>query len=112
MRLSLTISVRSTTDANGEIRLHEQGQRLYPGEFTIEEVAPAPGFQLKEPTKQTVILHGGESKTVQFENVPLNAIIVEKYDSVTGEALAGATFQLRFLGWHLAAPAGPSSARK
>ena len=87
-----------TTDANGEIRLHEQGQRLYPGEFTIEEVAPAPGFQLKEPTKQTVILHGGESKTVQFENVPLNAIIVEKYDSVTGEALGGATFQLRFLG--------------
>ena len=87
-----------TTDANGEIRLHEQGQRLYPGEFTIEEVAPAPGFQLREPTKQTVILHGGESKTVQFENVPLNAIIVEKYDSVTGEALAGATFQLRFLG--------------
>ena len=86
------------TDASGEIKLHEQGQRLYPGEFTIEEVAPAPGFQLREPTKQTVILHGGESKTVQFENVPLNAIIVEKYDSVTGEALAGATFQLRFLG--------------
>jgi len=87
-----------TTDAIGEIKLHAQGQRLYPGEFTIEEVAPAPGFQLREPTKQTVILHGGESKTVQFENVPLNAIIVEKYDSVTGEALAGATFQLRFLG--------------
>lgn len=86
------------TDANGEIKLHEQGQRLYPGEFTIEEVEPAPGFQLKEPTRQTVILHGGESRTVTFENVPLNAIIVEKYDSVTGEALAGVTFQLRFLG--------------
>ena len=86
------------TDANGEIKLHAQGQRLYPGEFTIEEVEPAPGFQMKEPTRQTVILHGGESKTVRFENTPLNAIIVEKYDSVTGEALAGATFQLRFLG--------------
>ena len=86
------------TDANGEIKLHEQGRRLYPGEFTIEEVEPAPGFQMKEPTRQTVILHGGESKTVRFENTPLNAIIVEKYDSVTGEALAGATFQLRFLG--------------
>ena len=86
------------TDANGEIKLHEQGQRLYPGEFTIVEVEPAPGFQMKEPTRQTVILHGGESKTVRFENTPLNAIIVEKYDSVTGEALAGATFQLRFLG--------------
>ena len=87
-----------TTDANGEIRLHEQGQQLYPGEFTIEEVAPAHGFQLKEPTKQTVILHGGETKTVRFENTPLNAIIVEKYDSVTGEALPGCTFQLRLLG--------------
>ena len=86
------------TDANGEIRLHEQGQRIYPGEFTITEVEPAPGFQLKAPTRQTVILHGGESKTVRFENTPLNAIIVEKYDSVTGEALSGCTFQLRFLG--------------
>ena len=86
------------TDANGEIRLHEQGQRLYPGEFTIEEVAPAPGFQMKEPTVQKVVIHGGETKTVQFENVPLNAIIVEKYDSVTGVALPGCTFQLRYLG--------------
>mgnify|MGYP005776434357 FL=1 len=87
-----------TTDASGEIRLHEQGQRLYPGEFTITEIEPAPGFQMKEPTVQKVIVHGGETKTVQFENVPLNAIVVEKYDSVTGEALAGATFQLRYLG--------------
>ena len=35
------------TDANGEIKLHEQGQRLYPGEFTIEEVEPAPGERAK-----------------------------------------------------------------
>ena len=86
------------TDANGEIKLHEQGKKLYPGEYTITEVAPAPGFQMKEPTTQTVILHGNESKTVTFQNEPLNAIIVEKYDSVTGEALPGCTFQLRFLG--------------
>lgn len=86
------------TDENGEIKLHEQGKRLYPGEYTITEVEPAPGFQMKEPTTQKVILHGGESKTVTFQNVPLNAIIVEKYDSVTGEALPGCTFQLRYLG--------------
>ncbi len=30
--------------------------------------------------------------------MPLNAIIVEKYDSVTGEALPGCTFQLKYLG--------------
>lgn len=86
------------TDSNGEIKLHEQGKRLYPGEYTVTEVEPAPGFQMKEPTTQKVILHGGESKTVTFQNVPLNAIIVEKYDSVTGEALPGCTFQLRYLG--------------
>ncbi len=53
---------------------------------------------MKEPTTQKIILHGSESKTVTFENVPLNAIIVEKYDSVTHEALPGCTFQLRYLG--------------
>ena len=86
------------TDAKGEIRLHEQGKRLYPGEYTVTEVEPAPGFQMKEPSTQKIILHGSERKTLTFQNTPLNAIIVEKYDSVTHEALPGCTFQLRFLG--------------
>lgn len=86
------------TDANGQIKVHEQGKKLYPGEYTVTEVQPAPGFQMKEPTTQRVIIHGGESKTVTFQNEPLNGIIVEKYDSVTHEALPGCTFQLRFLG--------------
>lgn len=86
------------TDAKGEIRLHEQGKRLYPGAYTVTEVEPAPGFQMKEPSSQKIILHGSESKTLTFQNTPLNAIVVEKYDSVTHEALPGCTFQLRFLG--------------
>lgn len=86
------------TDAKGEIRLHEQGKRLYPGAYTVTEVEPAPGFQMKEPSTQKIILHGSESKTLTFQNTPLNAIVIEKYDSVTHEALPGCTFQLRFLG--------------
>ena len=86
------------TDASGEIKLHEKGKKLYPGEYTVTEVQPAPGFQMKEPTTQKVIIRGGESKTLTFQNEPLNGIVVEKYDSVTGEALPGCTFQLRFLG--------------
>ncbi|MBD5085661.1 MAG: hypothetical protein HDT33_11615, partial [Clostridiales bacterium] len=39
----------------------------------------------------------GKTHTVTFENTPKNAIIVEKYDSVTHEALPGCTFQLRYL---------------
>ncbi len=66
------------TDANGQIKVHEQGKKMYPGEYTVTEVAPAPGFQMKEPTTQRVIIHGGESKTLTFQNEPLNGIIVEK----------------------------------
>ena len=33
----------------------------------------------------------------RFQNTPKNAIIVEKYDSVTHEALPGCTFRLRYL---------------
>ncbi|MEY8259058.1 SpaA isopeptide-forming pilin-related protein [uncultured Oscillibacter sp.] len=86
------------TDASGEIKLHEKGKKLYPGEYTVTEIEPAPGFQMKEPTTQKVIIRGGESKTLTFQNEPLNGIVVQKYDSVTGEALPGCTFQLRFLG--------------
>ena len=86
------------TDASGQIKLHEKGKKLYPGEYTVTEVEPAPGYQMKEPTTQKVILHGGESKTLTFFNEPLNAIVVEKYDSVTHEALPGCTFQLKYLG--------------
>ena len=86
------------TDSRGEIRLHEQGKKLYPGEYTVTEVEPAPGFQMKEPTSQRIIIHGGESRTLVFQNEPLNGIVVEKYDSVSHEALPGCTFQLRYLG--------------
>ena len=70
---------------------------MYPGEFTITELEPADGFQLKEPLSQTVIIHGNESKTVRFQNTPLSALVVWKYDSVTGEPVEGAIFQVRYM---------------
>ena len=85
------------TDSRGEIHLHEQGKRLYPGEFTITEVEPADGFQLKEPLTQTVIIHGNESKTVRFQNTPLSALVVWKYDSVTGAPVEGCIFQVKYM---------------
>ena len=85
------------TDSRGEIKVHELGKRLYPGEFTITERAPADGFQLKEPITQTVIIHGNESKTVRFQNTPLSALVVWKYDSVTREPVEGAIFQVKYM---------------
>ncbi|MEY8388507.1 SpaA isopeptide-forming pilin-related protein [Oscillospiraceae bacterium 38-13] len=85
------------TDARGEIRVHELGKRLYPGKFIITELEPADGFQLKEPITQTVIIQGNESKTVRFQNTPLSALIVWKYDSVTSAPVEGAIFQVRYM---------------
>ncbi len=85
------------TDSKGEIRVHELGKRLYPGEFTITELEPADGFQLKEPLTQKIMIHGNESKTVRFQNTPLSALVVWKYDSVTGEPVEGAIFQVKYM---------------
>ena len=81
------------TDASGEIVL----EHIDTGWYRIKELEPAPGFTIKQPDTQGIYLKAGETHEVQFENVPKNCIIVEKYDSVTGEALGGCTFQLRYL---------------
>ena len=82
------------TDASGQIVL----EGLRDGWYRVTELEPAPGFTIKEPATQEVYIEGGGNKSLTFENVPLNAIVVHKTDSVTGEALGGATFQLRYLG--------------
>lgn len=82
------------TDASGQIVL----EGLRDGWYRVTELEPAPGFTIKEPATQEFYIEGGGNKSLTFENVPLNAIVVHKTDSVTGEALGGATFQLRYLG--------------
>lgn len=81
------------TDENGQIEIG----KLKSGWYKITEVEPSPGFSIKEPDTQTVFIHGGESKSVTFENTPLSALVVSKYDSVTQKAIEGAVFQLKYL---------------
>ena len=69
------------TDVHGEIVL----KGLRDGWYKVTELEPAHGFTIKEPATQEVYIEGGESKSLTFENVPLNAIVVHKTDSVTGE---------------------------
>ena len=79
--------------------LHEQGKRLYPGRVHHDGGGtgsrfPDEGTHHADRSSSTA----ARARPCTFQNTPLNAIIVEKYDSVTGEALPGCTFQLRFLG--------------
>ncbi len=82
------------TNEAGEIVL----EHIDTGWYRIKELESAPGFTIKAPDTQDIYLKAGETHEVQFENVPKNAIVVEKYDSVSHEPLSGVTFQLRWLG--------------
>ena len=81
------------TDTNGIIHL----DNLDTGWYKIVEVEPAAGFTIKEPAEQVIYVEHDKLAEVTFENTPLNAILVEKYDNVTHAALPGCTFQLRYL---------------
>ncbi|MCI8539808.1 MAG: Cys-Gln thioester bond-forming surface protein [Oscillospiraceae bacterium] len=82
------------SDAKGQFRL----ELLRDGWYKVTELEPAAGYNIKEPATQEVYIKGGENKELTFENNPLSALIVWKYDSVTGEAIEGAVFQVKYLG--------------
>ena len=66
------------------------------GWHKVQEVEPPTGYAIAEDT-QEFYLAAGASKTVTFEDTPLSALIIYKYDSVTGEAVEGAVFQIKYL---------------
>ena len=82
------------TDENGEIYL----DKLDTGWYKVVEVDPPTGYALRDPSEQTIYVDSDKAVELIFENTPLSALVVWKFDSVTGEALEGAVFQVRYLG--------------
>ena len=85
------------TDEDGRIVLDDPDLYLRDGWFRVQEQRPAPGYALPEEDTQEVFIPAGGSHTFRFENRPLSAICVWKYDSETGAAIEGAVFQVRYL---------------
>lgn len=81
------------SDENGQFKI----SNLKDGWYKITEVESVPGYRIKDPATQEVFIKAGESKTVTFENTPLSALVVFKFDSVTGEAVKNAVFQVKYL---------------
>ena len=81
------------TGENGQFQL----TGLRDGWYKVTEQEPPTGYAIKEAT-QEVYIKSGTSKTLTFENIPLSALVVWKYDSVTGEAVSNAVFQVKYLG--------------
>ena len=69
---------------------------LRDGWYKVTEQEPPTGYAIKEAT-QEVYIQSGTSKVLTFENIPLSALVVWKYDSVTGEAVSNAVFQVKYL---------------
>lgn len=81
------------TDENGQFQL----TGLRDGWYKVTEQEPPAGYAIKEAT-QEVYIKSGTGKVLTFENIPLSALVVWKYDSVTGEAVSNAVFQVKYLG--------------
>lgn len=81
------------SDENGQFSL----DKLQDGWYRVEEVESAAGYAIKDPAVQDCYIKAGTSKVLTFENTPLSALVVWKYDSVTGEAVEGAVFQVKYL---------------
>ena len=80
------------TDENGQFQI----SGLRDGWYKISELEPPTGYSIKEAT-QEVYIKSGTSKVLTFENIPLSALVVWKYDSVTGAAVSNAVFQVKYL---------------
>ena len=84
------------TDDHGEILF--TGDALKSGWYKVTEEAPASGFAPADEPTQEFYLAGNENAVKIWENRPLSALVVFKYDEKTGAALQGAEFQIRYLG--------------
>ncbi len=80
------------TDENGQFQL----TGLRDGWYKVTEQEPPTGYAIKEAT-QEVYIKSGTGKVLTFENIPLSALVVWKYDSVTDAAVQGAVFQVKYL---------------
>ena len=78
---------------NGQFQL----TGLRDGWYKVTEQEPPTGYAIKEAV-QEVYIKSGTGKVLTFENIPLSALVVWKYDSVTGEAVSNAVFQVKYLG--------------
>ncbi len=82
------------TDENGEIHLSGLECDLEAGTIlVVKEVETLPGYLLDEAEKE-VLLEADKATVVQFENQPLNPLLIKKVDQ-DGRPLAGIKFRVK-----------------
>lgn len=80
-----------TSDGNGRCYL----EKLMPGVYEIWEQSVPDGYLLNE-AHQMITLFPNRTGTVQFQNYPKPTLTVNKIDSITGDPIKGAKFNVTF----------------
>jgi uncharacterized surface anchored protein len=80
---------RMITEANGEIRL----DGLDTGWITVTELAAPAGYLITTPSKD-ILLQGGKTAELKFDNRPRPVLEILKTDEETGAPLAGAKIRV------------------
>lgn len=80
-----------TSDENGRCYL----EKLMPGVYEIWEQSVPDGYLLNE-AHQMITLFPNRTGTVQFQNYPKPTLTVNKIDSITGDPIKGAKFNVTF----------------
>ena len=83
---------------NGKFVTNEDGQAIISGltpgmTLTVKETKTADGYVL-DTTEKSIGIRSGEAQTLVFHNAPQGSLKIIKRDAVTGQPLAGATFQV------------------
>jgi len=78
------------TDVSGKVVIPD----LTEGGYIVSETIAPDGYIL-DNTPQTVTVKSGKLTTVEFTNKPFSGIEIRKVDSVNGNALSGAVFEIR-----------------
>ena len=76
-----------TTDKNGEIFLSEIDEGVY----TVQEITAPKGYQLNGELYH-LTASAGKTSELTIENSRKPSLTVKKYDSLTGEFMAGTSF--------------------
>jgi uncharacterized surface anchored protein len=77
------------TDANGRILIPNLDDKIY----SVEEIIAPDGYVLN-PQKKEILLEWGKVNTLTFTNLKKPTLTIFKYDELTNQPLAGASFRL------------------
>lgn len=90
------ITREGRTDTNGQFIFED----IPNGTYRITEKIPPTGYEPADPNSQIITVTSMSDRVieVEFKNAPKEGLLIVKHDAITGKALPGTKFSVRYLG--------------